>query len=288
MQLDDVSHDGEAEPEPAVSAADRRLALSESVEDERKELAANALARVADRDPRHRVAALEPDIDAAARRRELDGVGEEVPDHLLQAAVIGRHGSEGRIQTRLQPNAFGIGGRLHRFHRGHDDGDQIDGPDVQAELARDDAGHVEQVFDQLSQEAGVALDHLRPSAGAGGIERPRSEKAHPSQNGVERRAELVRKRREELVLGAVGRIELPARLLEVADDHLVGAHVAQDADRAIDGAVRVAQGRRVERRGDNLARDAPWVQPRVAGDTAGHDLAQRGHELARLIDADEA
>ena len=208
VQLDDVSHDGEAEPEPAVSAADRRLALSESVEDERKELAANALARVADRDPRHRVAALEPDIDAAARRRELDGVGEEVPDHLLQAAVIGRHGAEGRIQTRLQPNAFGIGGRLHRFHRGHDDGDQIDGPDVQAELARDDAGHVEQVFDQLSQEAGVTLDHLRAPAGAGGIERPGSEKAHPSQDGVERRAELVRKRREEFVLGAVGRVEL--------------------------------------------------------------------------------
>src|SRR5438552_1048895 len=69
VQLDDVSHDGEAEPEAAVSAADRRLALSESVEDERKELAANALARVADRDPRHRVAALGPESDAAARRR---------------------------------------------------------------------------------------------------------------------------------------------------------------------------------------------------------------------------
>src|SRR6266481_4663859 len=99
VQLDDVSHDGEPEPEAAVSAADRCLALSEAVEDERKELVANALARVADRDPRHRVAALEPDVDAAARRRELDGVGEEVPDHLLQATGIGRHGTEGRIQT---------------------------------------------------------------------------------------------------------------------------------------------------------------------------------------------
>src|SRR5438445_782627 len=115
VQLDDVTHNGEAEPEAAVSAADRCLALTEAIEDERKELAANALARVADGDPRHRGATFEPDIDAAARRRELDRVGEEVPDHLLQTAGIGRHRAEGRIQTRLQPNAFGIGGGLYRF-----------------------------------------------------------------------------------------------------------------------------------------------------------------------------
>src|SRR5438105_5764283 len=40
VQLDDVSHDGEAEPEAAGSAGDRRLAPSEAAENERKPLGA--------------------------------------------------------------------------------------------------------------------------------------------------------------------------------------------------------------------------------------------------------
>jgi len=42
-----------------------------------------------------------------------------------------------------------------------------------------------------------------------GIERPGTEQAHPSQNGGERRAELVGQGREEFVLGAV-RVVQPA------------------------------------------------------------------------------
>src|SRR2546425_7419208 len=70
VELDDVAHDREAEPEAAVSAADRCLALPEAVEHEREELRSNALACIADPDARRRVGALQSDIDAAAHRRE--------------------------------------------------------------------------------------------------------------------------------------------------------------------------------------------------------------------------
>jgi len=73
-----------------------------------------------------------------------------------------------------------------------------------------------------------------------------------------------------------------------SDDDLVGTHVAQDADGADHGPVDVAQRRCVQRRGDDFPGRAPRVQPRIAGDAAGHDLAERGHEFPRFIDADEA
>jgi len=50
------------------------VSLAEAIEHEREELRSNALAGIADGDPRRRAGALESDIDAAARRRELDGV----------------------------------------------------------------------------------------------------------------------------------------------------------------------------------------------------------------------
>ena len=186
-----MPHDGETETEAAVSAADRRLALAEAVEHERQQVRPNALAGVRDGDPRHRVGPLQPDVHTTAHRRELDRVGEEVPDDLLQAIGVGRDGAEGSVQARLEPDASGVGRGLHRFHRGHDDGDQIDRSDIQAELAGDDAGDVEEVFDQLGQHPGVALDDLGTPAGADGIERPGPQQAHPAQDRVERGAQLV-------------------------------------------------------------------------------------------------
>jgi len=156
------------------------------------------------------------------------------------------------------------------------------------ELARDDAGDVEEIFDELRQHTGVALDHLGPAARARGIERARAEQAHPPEDRVQRCPELVRERRQEFVLGAIGLVQLAPRVFQITDDDLVGAHVAQDADGADGVAVRVAQRRRVEGGGDHFARGAARIQPSVAGDAAGDDLTQHGRELPRFVHADEA
>src|SRR5256885_10068508 len=99
-------------------------------------------------------------------------------------------------------------------------------------------------------------------------------------------------------------IRLEDLALEVGDEDRVGgvlnealgvgaglvelAHVAQDADGADHLAVRVAQRRGVERRGDHLPAGAAGVEAGVAGDTALHDLPEGGPELPRLIGGDDA
>src|SRR3989475_8070 len=77
-------------------------------------------------------------------------------------------------------------------------------------------------------------------------------------------------------------------LLEVADDLLVGTHVAQDADGPDHSSVGVAQSGGVERRRDDFPAGASGVEARVARRAPLHHLAQRGGELPCLLRADEA
>src|SRR5207249_8349504 len=60
----------------------------------------NPLASIAHRDSRHRVGPLQPDVHPAAAWRELDGVGQEVPDDLLESIGIGRDRAEVRSEER--------------------------------------------------------------------------------------------------------------------------------------------------------------------------------------------
>jgi hypothetical protein len=65
-------------------------------------------------------------------------------------------------------------------------------------------------------------------------------------------------------------------------------HVAQDPDRPDDVAVRVSQGRSVERSRDHLSRRAPRLEPDVAGDVPLDDLAEGHDELPRLVLTEES
>src|SRR5262249_20338120 len=112
--------------------------------------------------------------------------------------------------------------------------------------------------------------------------------------------QLVRTEPEQGEHGVVGLVDLALeigyedRVRRVLDQALgVGArlvelaHVAQDADGPDDVAVGVAKGRGVERGGDHLAGRAPRLESDVSGDAALDHLAERHHELARLVGAEE-
>ena len=86
VQLDDVADDRQAETQAAVRALAAAVELAEAIEHERLELGSDAAAGVADLDDHSCfVFAREEQLDAAAGGRELDRVGQQVPDHLLQA-----------------------------------------------------------------------------------------------------------------------------------------------------------------------------------------------------------
>ena len=80
-------------PRPPCGRVTERIALREAVEDERQQFRRDTLAGVGDRDDRARADAGDAERDAAAGRRELDRVGDQIPDHLLQAIGIAEHGA---------------------------------------------------------------------------------------------------------------------------------------------------------------------------------------------------
>jgi hypothetical protein len=212
----------------------------------------------------------------------------------------------GRLQRRRQlerlragggPN--GVQGRLH--HR-----PEIDDPDVQAQLAVDDPGDVEQVLDELALHARVALDGLQGTAGGDAVEARGAQGHRPAEHRVQRRAQLVRQGRQELVLHPVGGLGLRARPLgrrqelgvadrdrgvvgQLAQDHLVvvGERLPSpvvDAEQALE--LGADDDRHHHDRDDLLAGDGGQVLvvPREAGIAGGvvapYRLAGGEHESA--------
>jgi hypothetical protein len=91
--------DGQAQAQAVVPPRRAGVGLAEAVEDVGEEFGLDADAGVGDADLDVRVDPLEEHLHPAALGREFDGVGEEVPDDLLQAIGIGddalRIGGEG-------------------------------------------------------------------------------------------------------------------------------------------------------------------------------------------------
>ena len=126
-----------------------------------------------------------------AARRELDGVGQQVPHHLLQPPRIAAHHRLMRRERPLDADLARLAGRMHRLDRRLDDGRQIHLVDVEAQFARDDPRDVEQIVDELCLHPGVALDGGE-TVGKMGVDGPRSSQDHrPADDRVERRPQLV-------------------------------------------------------------------------------------------------
>src|SRR5215831_10583163 len=85
----------------------------------------------------------------AAARCELHGVAHEIPDDLLQSDVVACDRRGDRIQRELDGDLFRIGGRHHGLYGRLHQRRQIDGLSVEPDLTGDDAGHVQDVFDDL-------------------------------------------------------------------------------------------------------------------------------------------
>src|SRR5690606_392060 len=82
MQLDDTSHEREADAEPALAAYGLGADLREQIEDRLEMVGIDAAARVADANLNVRPALPDLQRDAPAARRELRRVVQQVHDHL--------------------------------------------------------------------------------------------------------------------------------------------------------------------------------------------------------------
>ena len=117
-------------------------------------------------------------------------------------------GAGERIEHLMDADALGVGCRQHGGEGGLDDLGKVQPLDVEAEVAGDDAGDVEQVVDELGLGLRIPLDGREPLLQVLGVDLAGAEDLGPAEDGVERRAQLVRERGQEFVLHAVGRLGL--------------------------------------------------------------------------------
>jgi hypothetical protein len=111
----------------------------------------------------------------------------------------------------LDLDGFRLGRRRDGVERGFDDVAQVHRADIQPQLAADDPRDIEDVFDQLRLRHRVVADDGNRSLDQVGVALARGEQVRPAEDRVERGAQLVRQRREELVLHPVDGLGVSAR-----------------------------------------------------------------------------
>ena len=171
------------------------------------------------------------------------GVGEQVAQHLNDPAPIGHHGRELRLEVHAEvaprcPAEEPLPGLV-------DDRGDLARPGFDGERAGLDAGHVEQVPDQVVHLVRRVADDAEELRHLGGIELGRGlqERRDRALDGGERGPELVAHHPQEL----------RAQLLQILERR----HVLQGDDDRLDAALLGADRRRVEQRADAAAaRDA--------------------------------
>ena len=94
------------------------------------------------------------DDDAGIRRREADGVGEQIVQHLHDAALVADEGADIGIDRDGQADAVGGEPVLHALGGGLDRLGGIDWPELELHGAGIDGGEVENVVGQRQQRVG--------------------------------------------------------------------------------------------------------------------------------------
>ena len=215
---DDLPGQGQPDARALLGPGLRSVDLGETVEDPLEHVGRDADAGVLDRHGHGVVLVLDVDRDLAALGGELEGVGQQVEDDLLELVRIDRQlDGMGRV-LEIEADLLLVGQGLDRGEQGRDEFDEVDAPDLEPHPALLELVQVEEVVDELEQLVAVALHRLE-----GVLERGRELPHPPLEQGLEgrqhereRRPELVVDVGEELGLELVEALELLVRFLELA------------------------------------------------------------------------
>ncbi len=92
VQFDQFARDRQAEAEPAIGTVRHAvIGTAEALEHVRQEIGTDAAAGVADFDLRVPLRRVRVHVDLSALRRELDGIRQQIPEHLTQTSRIAAH-----------------------------------------------------------------------------------------------------------------------------------------------------------------------------------------------------
>ena len=241
MQEHDLAHQREPDAEAALLAIGRMVGLGEEIEHLRQHVRVDADAGVGDADDRLTGAVavvpgpVDRELDPPAVAGVLDRVGEQVADHLGEPDRVADGDQRTVGQHALEPLPPLGGERPGGLQRAPDDVGEVDPLGAQRDLAARDARDVEEIVDEPDEVADLPAEHVERRREQRLGRRRELHELHRVRDRRERVAQLVRERRQELVLAPVG---LAQRLL--AADAL--GEVDADADAAAD-AVRFVEER---------------------------------------------
>jgi Putative transposase len=162
MHLHEFSHNRQAEPQTSMGWRHRAIGLAKSFEDDRQHFGANADADVSDANHDLRPHALDPNVHPAMPRRELHGVRQEIPEHLLQPLWIPADWTRCRVTPCLNLEVLLRRGRANRVECRGDALHRIDRLHVQSQPAAVAASL--QGREALGPRAGQPVRRLRSAA----------------------------------------------------------------------------------------------------------------------------
>ncbi len=169
VQLDERAHQREAQAGAAVARAER-VGL-EPVEHLVADVGRDARALVGDHEHDRVLQPLRRQRHGAARRREADGVGEQIEQRLTHAPLVGDERADVGRGADRERNAGLLQAVLHAFGGGVHGLADVDVAEVERHRAGVDGGEVEDVVDDREQRVGRGGDVaqilvlLRRSAG---------------------------------------------------------------------------------------------------------------------------
>jgi hypothetical protein len=190
--------------------------------------------------------------------RVLGGVVHEVADDLREPRLIARHPDRigGQLDAQIVVRSVDRG--LPELEGGLDHGAQVEAVAAQFDLAGGDSRDVEQVVDQLDEQAALPVHHAEHAIPRRRLGRAVQQDLEPVAERAQRVAQLVREGRQELVLAPVG---LAKRLFGggladelIADLVLAPARPQRGVDRADE---RPRRRRQVEQRHVRETRQRP-------------------------------
>lgn len=184
MELDDVLHDREPQSKAPLGAGRRAVGLPESIEDEGKDVGADAAAGIRDHDIDARLRALQPHGDPPTLSRELDRVRQHVPERLLKTDGIAAERARPTVEPGVERDDSGFGHGGDDVYRRAQYLDEVNLARLDLQLAGDRARDVENVLDQTHLRASVAFDRVERLLGVDvGLA---AQHRRPADDGVER------------------------------------------------------------------------------------------------------
>ena len=212
--------------------------------------------------------------DAPARRRELERVGQEIEEHLLDLALVGADGAQTPVDVVRELDAMPVRALAHEDQRVLDGAGKVEFGGLELHPSRLDLGQVEDVVDEREevsrrlQDVAQVIRLLFVDL----AEQPLGQHLGEADDRVQRRAQLVRHVGEEFALVPARRLELAALLLDLAEQ-----------PRVLDGQRGLRRERLHEL--DHLGREAAGAAA-VDGERAQElVLAEKRHRQHRTIAA---